>query len=232
MYRNMKTSLLGLTTIAMIGAMIGATSPAAAFDASVTAMPTPHAAEQKNLLKPVSDLKLKQAQNFIQTLGEDAIAIMADTSLSRENRQAKFKTLLKNHFDMKTIGRFTLGRYWRVADDGQQKEFLRLFKDMVLEVYSRRFEEYSGQIMTVETARFEGKKDIIVNALVVSPSGGPKIRVDWRVRNRGTHSHPKYKVIDVIVEGISMSLTQRSDFASIIQRNGGQIQPLLVHLGG
>ena len=58
--------------------------------------------------------------------------------------------------------------------------------------------------------------------MITSQGQGQPIRVDWRVR-RG-------KVIDVIVEGVSMSVTQRSEFASIIQRNGGKVSALINHL--
>lgn len=226
---NMKKILL----CTLIVSALSVAGTVRAFDASPAAMMAMQAADQRaNVFEKVSDKKLERAQSFIQKLGDEAISVIADPNLSPESRRDAFKALLTQNFDMNTIGRFTLGRYWRVADTEQQKEFLRLFRDMILNVYSKRFEEYSGQTMTAVGARYEGKRDIIVLSQVQSPSGGNPIKVDWRVRNRGSDARPDYKVIDVIVEGISMSLTQRSDFASVIERNGGQIQPLLVHLGG
>ena len=73
--------------------------------------------------------------------------------------------------------------------------------------------------------RDDGKKDILVNSYIV-PKGGSKVKVDWRVREK----NGKMKIIDVIIEGVSMSLTQRSDFSSVIQRGGGKIEVLLEHL--
>ena len=109
--------------------------------------------------------------------------------------------------------------------DQQKKEYLSLFKDMVIDVYSKRFEDYNGQKIEVTRSRPEGKRDVLVSS-ILKQDGGPDVRLDWRVRKKGS----QYKVIDVIVEGVSMSLTQRSDFASVIQRGGGEVEALLVHL--
>lgn len=185
-------------------------------------------APQPVMVHKVNEDSFSLAKKFIGDLGDEAISIMAAPA-SSDQRQKHFRTLLNQNFDMGTIGRFTLGRYWRSADAQQQQEFQSLFQEMILRVYSKRFEDYSGQTMSVVGARHEGKQDILVNALVESPNG-QNVRVDWRVRNRGSESRPKYKVIDVIVEGISMSLTQRNDFASIIQRGGGNVQALIDHL--
>ena len=76
-------------------------------------------------------------------------------------------------------------------------------------------------------ARAEGKRDILVNS-EVQAQNGQAIKVDWRLRDR----KGSFKVIDVIVEGVSMSVTQRSDFSSVIQRGGGNIEVLLKHLRG
>jgi phospholipid transport system substrate-binding protein len=62
--------------------------------------------------------------------------------------------------------------------------------------------------------------------VIVSPEGKPPVKVDWRVRNKDG----RYKIVDVLVEGVSMSLTQRSDFSSVIQAGGGDVQVLLNHL--
>jgi phospholipid transport system substrate-binding protein len=169
--------------------------------------------------------QLDEAEKFVSKLADSAIGFLSDASLAPEKKASSFKQLLQTHFDMKSIGRFALGRYWRVATPAQQEEYLGLFNDMIVEVYSRRFSEYKGQILTVTGSRIEGENDAIVTS-VVKQDDGPDIAVDWRIR----HSSNGYKVIDVIVEGVSMALTQRSDFASVIQRGGGDVSVLLTHI--
>ena len=70
-----------------------------------------------------------------------------------------------------------------------------------------------------------GKNDVLVTSYIV-PDAGSKVQVDWRVRNK----NGSYQIIDVIIEGVSMTMTQRSDFSSVIQRGGGDFEVLLAHL--
>ena len=162
----------------------------------------------------------KKAENFVESLGNEAIAALDSTIGDDDARRAEFKRILIDKFDMDTIARFSLGRYWTLATDAEKRDYNRLFRKMVVDVYTKRFAEYNNQTLEVTGHRPAGRRDFIVQS-VVRGSGQP-VRVDWRVRNN--------KVIDVIVEGVSMSVTQRNDFASVIQRNGGQVAALIDHL--
>lgn len=166
------------------------------------------------------------AKEFINNLAQKGIGLLEDKSKNPESGKKEFRKLLKNNFDMKTIGRFALGRYWKSSSKAEQKEYLNLFENMIVDVYSQRFSEYNGQELTINSARAKGKSDIIVSSSIIQPSG-PEISVDWRVRKK---KNGQMKVVDIMVEGVSMSLTQRSDFASVIQRGGGKIDALLTHL--
>lgn len=168
----------------------------------------------------------KGAMDFVSDMGERAIGFLS-SNMDTEQKKAAFSKLLQDSFDMKTIGRFSLGRYWRAATPEQRKEYDDLFERMVISVYSRRFSDYQGQKFVTRSYRNDGQTDTIVTSFIV-PNNGPEVQVDWRIRNK----NGQYKVIDVIVEGVSMSVTQRSDFSSVIQRGGGDVQVLLAHLRG
>jgi phospholipid transport system substrate-binding protein len=173
----------------------------------------------------VSDQVAVGAKNFVASMGDRAIGFLADASLTTEQRKEEFRKLLEDSFDMETIGRFAAGKTWRQASPQQRKEYQKLFKQMIVDVYSRRFEEYEGQKFEVRAFRPEGKKDIQVTSFIV-PQGEPDVQVDWRVR----YKDGRYKIVDVVVEGVSMAITQRSDFSSIIQRGGGNFQILIDHM--
>ncbi|MBV5334014.1 ABC transporter substrate-binding protein, partial [bacterium] len=115
-----------------------------------------------------------------------------------------------------------LGRYWNVADETQRREYMTLFEKMIVDAYAGRFAEYSGETFKVAGVRPDGDVDSHVTTQIVRPSG-PPVNVEWRVRKTGA----TYKIIDVVVEGVSMGVTQRSEFASVIQTNGGQVDGLL-----
>lgn len=171
------------------------------------------------------DKRLQGAEDFVDNLATRAVGFISDASLSEAQKQKEFKKLLKSNFDMRTIGRFALGRYWRVATAAEKKEYQKLFEAMVVRTYSNRFAEYSGQKVVVRKSRKNGEKDITVTSFIVG-NGQSEIQVDWRLR----YKDGRYRVIDVIVEGVSMGVTQRSDFSSVIQRGGGQVSVLLEHL--
>jgi phospholipid transport system substrate-binding protein len=165
------------------------------------------------------------ARNFIDSMAGRAIEFLGDEAMSTDAKKNSFKKLLKDSFDMNTIGRFAMGRYWRSASPQQRDEYQKLFETMVVEVYSQRFSDYQGQRFEARTYRADGEKDTIVTSFII-PDQGSEIQIDWRVR----YKDGKYKVIDIIVEGVSMSVTQRSDFSSVIQRGGGNVQVLIDHL--
>ena len=162
----------------------------------------------------------KKAEMFVQSLGDEAIGVLEASQGDDNVVQKEFERILNAKFDMTTLARFAMGRYWTVATDVEKKEYTKLFNKMVVDVYSKRFSDYSGQNFEVIGNKPAGRKDFVVNSLI--KGAGNPVKVDWRLR--------KGKVIDVIVAGVSMSVTQRSEFASIIQRNGGQVASLITHL--
>lgn len=169
---------------------------------------------------------LKQAEAFVEKIIDEATTKLGE-GVEDDALKAFFKKVLDRDFDVDKIARFSLGRYWRTASSAQQKEYVSLFRDMVVNVYAQRFGEYNGQTLEVRGARAEGSKDIIVSSVLLGQKGGPDVDVDWRVREG---AGGRFKVIDVIVEGVSMALTQRSEFASVIQRGGGDVSVLIAHL--
>lgn len=160
---------------------------------------------------------------FIQSLGDQAISILADKTLSEEVRDAQFRDMLRGTFDLQTIARFVIGRSWVTATPEQQKEYMDLFEKLVVKTYSDRFALYTGQGFKVRSSVPETDKDTIVNSDITQPNGAAPTTVTWRVRQKGD----KFGIIDVVVEGVSMSVTQRQEYSSVIQRNGGNVEALL-----
>ncbi len=162
------------------------------------------------------------AKGFIQKLGDEAVGTIAATQNDEDARLRQFRGLLKENFDVPGIGRFVLGRYWRMATPEQRDEYLKLFEESIIRTYARRFSDYSGETVSVDKARRDGEDFILVDSLIQRPSGGP-VAVTWRLLDQGG----TFKIVDVVVEGVSMSVTQRSDFSSVIQSGGGNIEALL-----
>ncbi len=156
-----------------------------------------------------------EASEFIRRLGNRALASLAVPGISLEEREARLRGILREAFDMPFIGLFVLGRFWRQASAEQRISYLGLFTEYVLRIYSARLGGYAGESLTVISERPAGAKDIIVRTRIDGPSAAP-IEADWRVRV----SENRLRIVDVMVGGVSMVVTQRSEFAAVIQRNG------------
>lgn len=163
------------------------------------------------------------ASQFISVLGQQAIGTLQSTSGSLEQRERQFRHILAQNFDVAFIGRFVLGQHWRRATPQQQGDYLALFEDFLVLTYSRRLGGYAGERLSIVGERAANERDTVVRTRINRPAG-PPIDADWRVRLIEGH----FKIIDVEVAGVSMALTQRSEFASVVSRNGinGLIQVL------
>jgi phospholipid transport system substrate-binding protein len=161
--------------------------------------------------------------DFISALGNQGLAVIRSNA-AIDQKAAYFHQMLRQDFDLARISRFGLGSYWRVASEQERQEFISLLEDHLVRVYGRRFAEYGGESLRVTGSRPE-PDSVIVTSQIVRPQGSP-ISVEWRIGLSEGH----YKITDLIVDGVSMALTQRSEFAAMIQRNGGQVAGLLAAL--
>ena len=166
------------------------------------------------------------AQNFIEGLAEEAVNALTAEGVTRADRITRFGELLNHNFDVETIGKWVLGRYWRTASDVEKEAYLKLFEEYVIITYVERFDQYSGEKLKVVKSVSEPGQDSLVFSEIQRPTSSEPIRVNWRVRAEGD----VYKIIDVYVEGISMSQTQRKEFGSVIRANGGTVTGLLTAL--
>jgi phospholipid transport system substrate-binding protein len=164
----------------------------------------------------VADDANPAAASFMQTLGSKAIKELTDPALPQAERQVRFRALLDEHFDMAAIAKFTLGRYWRTATEEQRTEFRQLFEDFIVKSYSTRFAEYHGEAFLVTGATTDDRGITVAHSKIDMPSS-EDVRVDWHLRA----ADGGFAIVDIVVEGVSMAVTQRSEFASVIQSRGG-----------
>ena len=165
----------------------------------------------------------QDARAFVGTLGSQAIEVLGP-NVAPAQRLARFRELFRNDFDIPGIGRFVLGRYWRLATPQEQQEFLGLFQEYIVRAYATRLSAYGGEPFRVTGARPSGEETVVASEII--RANGIKIAVDWYLLNNGG----RFKITDVYVGGVSMKVTERDEFASVIQRNGGQVSALLTQL--
>jgi phospholipid transport system substrate-binding protein len=195
-----------------------------ALSSGVALVPCAAAAQETSVR--ADQVQQTPAGKFIQDLGSQAMGVITNKALSEAQRTVQYHEILRKAFDLRTIGRFVLGRAWNSTSQGQQQEFMELFEKLVVEIYGDRMKFYNGESFRVRGTRQESERDTIVLSEIEHPGGQKPTTVDWRVRKQGDN----LAVIDVVINGVSQSVTQRQEYAAIIQRDGGKLDALLAHM--
>ena len=168
----------------------------------------------------------EQARAFLQSFGDRAVATLADAGMDQAQRREAFRGLIRSGFEVDTIGRLVLGRHWKTASEAQRSEFSRLFEDYVVVTTVKRLSGYAGEVLTVGAARPATQNGLVTVNSSIERNAGADIVLDWRLR----YHEGSWRVIDVVVEGVSMLQTQRAEFDAVIRNNGAGIDGLLSKL--
>lgn len=165
------------------------------------------------------------ASDHIAALSQNAIAVLGDAQLSQAQKADELHTLFVDGFDIKTLSRTVLGRHWRRANEAQRAAYMQVFERYVVKTYVRRLSQLDDLAVEIKGSRAIDDKDTMVTTVFAGPDGR-SLKIDWRVRERDG----SFKIIDVVVENVSMAVTQRSEFASLIRSNGGKLDVLIAAL--
>lgn len=168
-----------------------------------------------------------RAAGFIQTTGQDLVAAINDTSADLATRRLRVAAVLRRAVDVENVGRFIIGRWWRQASPAEQQEYVKLFEETLIRNLSARFGEYQGVRFSLGRAQQRTEDDVLVNTVIERPNS-PPFSLDWRVGEIGGQP----RVVDVIAEGTSLRLTQRSEYSAVIQRNNSSVAALLQAMRG
>lgn len=152
----------------------------------------------------------------IQVLAKEAIAVMVDEALEPKDRRAAFRELLNDAFDLDNVAKFVLGRHGRRLNAGQRAEFRQLFEDFLIVSYVSKLDTYAGEDLVVHATRETGPKRVTVTSDLRLPSGEP-VGVDWHMRE----GESNWQIVDIVIEGVSLAVTIRSEFTSVISKSGG-----------
>lgn len=157
------------------------------------------------------------AQALVESFASEGVLLLEDRRAPLAARAERFRGMLDKYFATDAIARWVLGRHWAQLDAQQQREYRRLFEDLVVYGYVKRFGEYTGERLRITRTLADTDTQVTVFSEIERPQGGQPIRVDWRVGTRDG----VFKITDVVVENVSLSQTWRSDFSAVLQQGGG-----------
>lgn len=152
----------------------------------------------------------------VTTMADAVIRVLKEDGLSKAERRAKVETIVYGAVDFDTLSRLVMARNWPRLDPAQQDEFRREFKRHLSATYGRRVDDYSNETVEVTGEREEARGDHTVKTVIRRGGGTADILVDYRLRTQGG----EWKIIDFVIEGVSLVANFRSQFQDIMS-NGG-----------
>lgn len=168
-----------------------------------------------------------EAERFINELGVRTLGVLSRPGADDDERIRELAGILDEAADLRLIARLVLGRHWRAASEDQRREYLALFHSYARDGLAQRFGTYKGgQRFAISGSRQVDDTDTLVSTQIYLAPGQPPVMVDWRVRDSGG----RLVIVDVVAEGISMLITNRAEFDSIVNRRG--IDGLLIEMRG
>ena len=167
----------------------------------------------------------EQAAVFVKQAGVDLAAVVSGAA-SPADKQARLEPYLQRVVDEDGVARFCLGRYWAIATPEQRTEYLRLFRLVLLRGVVTRLGDYQAGSVKVSVNPPLQKPDGIYVPTIVERAGNKPVNITWLVTEAGG----TMRIGDVIAEGMSLRMTQRSDYASFLSHNGGNVDTLIAAL--
>ena len=163
---------------------------------------------------------------FIDSISNEASGILS-SKLSDNEKVTKLKIIAENSVDIDGVGLYTLGKYRKTLTDEQKIEYKKLFKEYFLKSFSGRLVVYNDAKIAVLSEEVKNEKYTIVYSKLIGSTDRPEVKIDWRVY---TKNPEKPLIRDLVIEGLSLARTQKEEFNSIIESNGGDISALFANL--
>ena len=173
-----------------------------------------------------AEVDVKKAEDFIKSTTAKGVEEIINANVSNAEKDKRFYDLLNGALDMEFIGQFVLGRNWKTANTTQRTDFIKVYRDLNIKTWSKRFNEFKGKNFVFKgTAPSSSKGQVFVTTEVPMDQGAPA-KVLWRVREKDGN----YKIVDIIIEGVSLAQASRSEYTSFIKNNPGGLDALIKDL--
>ena len=166
---------------------------------------------------------------LVKKMTEEVLAaIKSDKQLAAGDREKAVKLAeakILPHVDFEEATRLAVGRGWKEASPEQRKKLIAEFRNMLVRTYSNAIGTYEGQTMKVLPSRVKpGDDEATVRNQFLRPGGKP-ILIDYSMRKTDSG----WKIYDIVVEGVSLVLTYRSEFDAVVKQEG--VDGLIKRLG-
>jgi len=172
-------------------------------------------------LTPGKANEVKLAEAFVENLGSNIIQVVNE-KITVSEKQRKLRKLFQNNANTMTIARAALGSKWRTLSAETRHDFANAFTGYLVKKYGKQFDEFRGASLVLERSVDAGKRGVLVNTRLIMPGTSP-VSIKWQVWQK-TDS---FKLIDIIIEDISMLTMEREEIKNRLTVQKGSIQSLI-----
>jgi phospholipid transport system substrate-binding protein len=202
--------------------------------------------DRRNLLNQtalllVAGAALGLAPTLSHALGEDQaaahvqitineVSALVDSNGDSASKALRLREIMEQRAAMPQIARFAAGTAWRSMDADQQTRFVAAFTKFVSGVYASRFQEYANAGKTAELFKIghvidAGRKGMLVKTTIVR-TGATPMEVEWLV----TDQPGRVLIADIVIEGVSLLVTQREEIGGMLEARRGDVEKLIADL--
>ena len=154
--------------------------------------------------------------SFVNSIADRVVDVIESQS-SNEQKREKLNDIFCEYVDIDWMGKFALGKYYRKLNKEQLQEYLIAYRNFLINTYVSKFTEYNGQNLYIESVKVLSKSQYVVNIKINNPKNATEqINISYRIKDFSN----QYQIRDMIVEGLSVIIGQKSDFDSIISKDG------------
>lgn len=173
------------------------------------------------LVRPAAADAVSTAQALVAALSQE-LTQLVNSAQDQAGIEAGFERIVARYADMGPIAASILGQPWRTATAAQKQAFVAGFQRYFARKYGRTFGEYRNATISVTGARDAGKSGVLIQSTVVRP-GQETVAVDWQISDRSGAA----KVVNLIIEGVSMLANERAEVGAMLDAQGGSIDGLV-----
>ena len=152
----------------------------------------------------------------VKRMTDAALNVLRDKSLSSDQKRQRLEDVVFPEVDFDTMARLVLARNWSRFSPAQQAEFVKQFREHLSMTYGRNIENYRNERVEIVGDQDEGRGDWVVKTKILRGGGAEDILVDYRLRKQGD----AWRVIDIVIERVSLVANFRSQFQDIVSRGG------------
>jgi len=170
------------------------------------------------LALPITAMGAASPADTVKTMADAVIHVLKDDGLTKAAKRHRVEDIVYGAVDFDTLSRLVMARNWPRLTPAQQAEFLQEFREHLSATYGRRVDSYSNETVDVTGEREEARGDHTVKTAIRRGGGSADILVDYRLRKKGDD----WKIIDFVIEGVSLVANFRSQFQELMSNGGAE----------